>query len=41
MTYMPAFYVATVPEFLTHEQDLIVGRQTSVVQNALSELSGE
>jgi len=38
---MPAFYVATVPEFLTHDQDLIVGRQTGVVRNALTELSAE
>ncbi|MGQ9635623.1 MAG: hypothetical protein ACUVXB_15435 [Bryobacteraceae bacterium] len=26
---------------MTHEQDLIVGRQTTVVQNALTELSAE
>jgi len=38
---MPAFYAATVPEFLTHDQDLIVGRQTGVVRNALTELSAE
>jgi len=29
---MPAFYAAAVPEFLTHEEDLIVGRQTGVTR---------
>ncbi|MGB9619258.1 MAG: hypothetical protein ACP5UT_18475 [Bryobacteraceae bacterium] len=38
---MPAFYAATVPEFLAHEQDLIVGRQTGVIGSALTELSAE
>jgi broad-specificity NMP kinase len=38
---MPAFYAATVPEFLAHEQDLIVGRQTGVIRSALTELSAE
>ncbi len=38
---MPAFYAATVPEFLAHEQDLIVGRQTGVIRGALTELSVE
>jgi hypothetical protein len=36
---MPAFYAATIPEFLTHEEDLIVGRQTNVTRTALTELS--
>ncbi len=38
---MPAFYAATVPEFLAHEQDLVIGRQTGVVCSALAELSAE
>lgn len=38
---MPAFYAARVPEFLSHEQDLIVGRQTGVTRSALTELSAE
>lgn len=38
---MPAFYAARVAEFLSHEEDLIVGRQTGVTRSALSELSAE
>lgn len=38
---MPAFYAATVPEFLAHEQDLVIGRQTGVIRSALTELSAE
>jgi hypothetical protein len=38
---MPAFYEATVKEFLAHEDDLVVGRQTSVTRGALTELSAE
>ncbi len=38
---MPAFYAARVTEFLSHEEDLIVGRQTGVTRSALSELSSE
>jgi len=38
---MSAFYAATVREFLTHDEDLVVGRQTGVTRNALTELSAE
>ena len=38
---MPAFYAATVAEFLAHEEDLIVGRQTRVTGNRFTELSSE
>src|SRR5262249_16046592 len=38
---MPAVYAAAVPEFLAHDEDLIVGRQTSVTRNAFTELSAE
>jgi hypothetical protein len=38
---MPAFYSANVRQFLAHEEDLIIGRQTTVTQQGLSELSTE
>lgn len=38
---MPAFYSASVSQFLSHEEDLIVGRQTTITQQGLSELSAE
>ena len=38
---MPAFYTASVPDFLAHEEDLIVGRQTAVASHAFTEVSAE
>ncbi len=38
---MPAFYRAAACEFLAHEEDLIVGRQSGVTSAALTELSAE
>ncbi len=38
---MPALYAASVPEFLTHDEDLIVGRQTAITQQGFAELSAE
>lgn len=38
---MPAFYTASVPEFLAHDSDSIIGRQTGVTRNTLTELSAE
>lgn len=38
---MPAIYAATIPAFLAHEEDLIVGRQTGITRNRFTELSAE
>lgn len=38
---MPAFYSASVPAFLAHEEDLIIGKQTRITKQGISELSVE
>jgi hypothetical protein len=38
---MPAFYAASVPDFLAHEEDLIVGRQTAITHYGFTEISAE
>ena len=38
---VPAFYKATVPEFLAHEEDLVIGRQSVVTRLGLTELTTE
>ena len=38
---MPAIYSASIPEFLGHEDDLILGRQAGIVRHAFTELSAE
>jgi DUF2075 family protein len=38
---MPALYTARVPDFLTHEDELIVGHLTDVIKGANTELSAE
>ncbi len=38
---MPAFYQAAVHEFLAHEEDLIIGRQSAVTKLGLTELTAE
>jgi hypothetical protein len=38
---MPALYSASVFDFLAHEADLIIGRQTNLVQQGFSELAAD
>ncbi len=38
---MSAFYQASVTEFLAHEEDLIIGRQSAVTRLGLTELTAE
>ncbi len=38
---MPAFYQAPVAQFLKHEEDFIIGRQSTVTRQALTELTAE
>jgi hypothetical protein len=38
---MPAFYRASASEFLAHEEDLVIGRQTAVTRLGLTELTAE
>jgi|SRR5271157_83242 len=38
---MPALYSASVSDFLAHEADLIIGRQTNLIQQGFTELSAE
>jgi len=38
---MPALYSASVSDFLAHEADLIIGRQTNLVRQGFTELSVE
>ena len=41
MMVVPAFYKATVPEFLAHDEDLVIGRQSAVTRLGLTELTTE
>ena len=38
---MPALYSAAVPEFLLHEEDLVIGRLSSLARVELSEITAE
>ena len=38
---MPAFYSARVSRFIADEEDLIIGRQTGITRQGISELSAE
>jgi hypothetical protein len=38
---VPAFYSSSVPDFLSHEEELVIGRQTAITQQGFSELSAE
>ena len=38
---MPAFYRAPVPDFLAHDEDLVIGRQSTVTRLGFTELTAE